>query len=287
MQLRRGIPAVVMMSTVLAACGGSGSPAGSVESDPPRNFPQVQLPSAAASVGDDLAVGNYTLVGSELVSGTVFEDTYTADVSNWSGDDATIEATLAPPAAGFSVVDGSVSFGDVQRGATRVGNDTFTIRRDHNQPLDASTLVWSARATPLPATTFELIDRAQASGGIDADTALLYKVFFEFNDNRLPEEYRGRDDGFFEARAIEVARKRFSSLSPAVQMLLALFCERRLSLGVGQSCRRLRRAPTATTTPVCDCSRCSFRARRPPIRVFGRSSSRSAVKTKRASPGPS
>jgi hypothetical protein len=46
------------------------------------------------------------------------------------------------------------------------------------------------------ATSFELIDQALAAGEISAETALIYRVFHVFDDDRLPEAYRGAANPF-------------------------------------------------------------------------------------------
>ena len=74
-------------------------------------------------------------------------------------------------------------------------------------------------------TTFELIEKALDDGLIDAETALLYEVFAEFQDARLPAQYQGRNDPFFEGTAIMDAARRFDTLSPATQAILAPFLE--------------------------------------------------------------
>ena len=43
----------------------------------------------------------------------------------------------------------------------------------------------------IPPTSFQLIDQALARGEITAETALIYKVFAAFGDDRLPSPYRG------------------------------------------------------------------------------------------------
>jgi hypothetical protein len=74
-------------------------------------------------------------------------------------------------------------------------------------------------------TTFELIGDALADGVIDEETALVYSVFAEFQDPRLPAQYVGRDEPFFEGLAIRTAARRFSTLSPATQAVVAPFLE--------------------------------------------------------------
>lgn len=74
-------------------------------------------------------------------------------------------------------------------------------------------------------TTFELIDAARSDGLIDAETALLYKVYAEFKDSRLPAQYLGRHDPHFEGIAIREAARQLGSLSPATAAIIAPFLE--------------------------------------------------------------
>ena len=184
-----------ILALLLAACGGSGgirrqrgagSLAGTVSNRCTRRASgrwagRLRRDRHRAT---DIEIDNYTLVSSTRISRTVYEYTYTADASNWGTADATISATLASTVASIAVMDGAVSFGDVLEGATEVSTDTFTIRQDRSQPFNADALVWTVQATPLPPTTFELIDKALADGTIDAETALVYKVYDSFGDDR-------------------------------------------------------------------------------------------------------
>lgn len=180
--------------------------------------------SMAEVIGaENIVIGDYTLVSARRISRTVYEYTYRADVSNWGTADATITATLASTAANITVLEGALSFGDVAEGATQASTDTFRIRQNRTQRFNQDALVWSVQATPLPPTTFELIDQALTDGVIDEETALVYKVFYEFNDDRLPAQYLGRDDGFFEATAIQAAEQALDSLSQPTRDLLAPF----------------------------------------------------------------
>ncbi len=175
------------------------------------------------SSGNLFKISDYTLVSSTLVGGTVFEDTFRATVHNLGAGDANIGARLTGTPPGSTIVEGTLAFGAVPRGASAESADTFVVRSDHAIPFDASQWVWSFQAVPLPPTAFELIDKAQAARLIDAETALVYKVFVEFNDERLPAAYRGRDDGIREAQALDEVNDRFQALLPATQQLLAPF----------------------------------------------------------------
>jgi hypothetical protein len=76
---------------------------------------------------------------------------------------------------------------------------------------------------PAPPPSFELIDNDVAAGKIDAETALEYKTFAEFDDARLPEAYRsgsvGGEAGLFMNEVVAA----YPALSAAAQAVLAPF----------------------------------------------------------------
>ena len=76
---------------------------------------------------------------------------------------------------------------------------------------------------PAPPTSFELIDSDLQQGKIDAETALEYKTFAEFDDVRLPAKYRadevGGEAGLFMNEVVEA----FPTLSAAAQAVLEPF----------------------------------------------------------------
>lgn len=177
----------------------------------------VLLPAA------DFEIAGYQLIDRTNISPTLSEETYKADLSNWGAMDANISATLTGTPDGVSVIAGSLSFGDVPAGATLESTNSFTVRRDSSTPFDGAALVWTIVAKPLPPTTFALIDKAVADGRINAETALVYKVYDDFNDNRLPTQYRGRNDGFPDGSAMRTAESSWATLSPATKQLLTPF----------------------------------------------------------------
>jgi hypothetical protein len=171
-------------------------------------------------------VHDYVLQSTRRISRTLFEFTYEAYVSNWGDQDATISATLAPLPSNATIVDGALDFGFVPQGATVKASDTFTIRHDRIAALDEYALPWWVQATPAELTTYELIDQGNANGEIDDETVLVYKLFADYADERLPAQYRGRDDAGVDGRAIEAVRRNFAGLSQPTQDLLAPFLMR-------------------------------------------------------------
>jgi hypothetical protein len=215
------VATTILIGTLLTGCGGGGaSGTDAALASPPQ--PNRRTAQAAIVTGaSGIAIDNYTLVSSTRVGRTVFDYTYKADVSNWGDADADITATLASTAANVTVVQGALDFGNVPLGATQTSSGTFTVRVDRSQPYDEEALSWTVQANALAPTTYQLIDQALAAGAIDSETALVYKVFAEFNDPRLPAQYGGRADAGFEASATQEAELSFDTLSPATQQLLA------------------------------------------------------------------
>ena len=71
-------------------------------------------------------------------------------------------------------------------------------------------------------TSHELIQKALDEGRIDSETALRYRVFAEFGDDRLPDEFRGAPLGSDTDSLDEVAQ-RWDQLSPATRAALDPF----------------------------------------------------------------
>lgn len=68
-----------------------------------------------------------------------------------------------------------------------------------------------------------LIAEGEASGAIDAETAMLYRVYVLFSDTRLPARYRGVDIPIDDSLFLDQVRDRFATLSPAIQELIQPF----------------------------------------------------------------
>jgi hypothetical protein len=68
-----------------------------------------------------------------------------------------------------------------------------------------------------------LIDRAEASGELDSETALVYRVFALFGDARLPARYQGDDSAIKDSLYMVEVRGRFEALSAATKALVQPF----------------------------------------------------------------
>lgn len=75
---------------------------------------------------------------------------------------------------------------------------------------------------PSGSTSDELIEAAYKAGALDAETALLYRVYAAFGDKRLPAIYRGARRTTT-SRAFDDAARVFAKLTPQTQAILREF----------------------------------------------------------------
>jgi hypothetical protein len=87
---------------------------------------------------------------------------------------------------------------------------------------ETSNPVGTPNPTRLPSTV-ERIDRALANGALPSETALIYKVYAAFGDERLPVEYRGDDSRPSGSLILQEVAQRFPALSKDAQSTLAPF----------------------------------------------------------------
>jgi len=94
--------------------------------------------------GPNITIGDYTLISSVRFSRTLFDYTYKAKATNAGpGGAQGVTATVASRSAATTVVEGSLTFGDVGAGQVVTSSDTFTIRQDRTVPFNPTNLVWT------------------------------------------------------------------------------------------------------------------------------------------------
>lgn len=125
-----------------------------------------------------LTVGKYRLVAIRHARGLLFDYTYKASVTN-SGTTAAadVTATIKTAPTNVTLIDGSLSFGDVAAGASVRSRDTFTIRKRIFAPFNPNNLVWTIgkhqnlvpTAEAGPDQTVALNKTAQFDGSASSD----------------------------------------------------------------------------------------------------------------------
>ena len=73
------------------------------------------------------------------------------------------------------------------------------------------------------ASSFDLIDQAEADGTLDSETALIYKVYVAFDDPRLPAQYRGDNTNTATTHILDDVTKTWDALSDTAKATLTPF----------------------------------------------------------------
>src|SRR5438128_1018553 len=107
-----------------------------------------------------------------------------------------------------------------------IGANLF-LQAAHSQSAPAGAQLFlpmvQGRSVTSSASSVQLINQALARNEIDAETAILYKVFAEFGDGRLPAPYHGNDSKLIDMHTMDEAAARFGSLSQQAQDQLQPF----------------------------------------------------------------
>ncbi|AHK79076.1 hypothetical protein M911_07785 [Ectothiorhodospira haloalkaliphila] len=109
----------------------------------------VMTQGAPAQATPELSVENYELVSSQRISRFEFEYTYKAEVTNSGSGAMDVVATVSVDAPGLTVLDDTVSFGDVPADTSVKSADTFSIRHDRRHSFGVDALTWSVTFQPV------------------------------------------------------------------------------------------------------------------------------------------
>jgi hypothetical protein len=89
-------------------------------------------------------IGNYILVSKTPVGRTAYDYVYRASATNGNEFDLkNVQATVTSKVSSTQVIDGSLTFGNVQVGGTVSSSDTFTLRINLTSTFKESDLVWT------------------------------------------------------------------------------------------------------------------------------------------------
>jgi len=93
----------------------------------------------------DLKVSpTYQLISSKRITRTLFDFTYKVQITNSGAENfGDVVASVTSNAVATTIIDGSVSFGEVAPGATVTSQDTFTLRQDRTILFNPADLVWT------------------------------------------------------------------------------------------------------------------------------------------------
>lgn len=114
------------------------------------------FPVASHSQTSDLMIGNYVKLSEKRITRTVYEYTYRADAINSGPGGLNVAGTVTSNSPYTTIMDDSLSFGDLPAGATVTSSDTFTFRHDRSYPFTWSNLVWNiSSVSQQPAITID------------------------------------------------------------------------------------------------------------------------------------
>ena len=185
---------------LMAACSSGGEPMDREDQSPPN----VSITSSQAT-----QFSEYVLSGEATDDVAIEELAYRV---NGSSDLSLLE--IDGRFAGFAELEPGVNTIEVEA-RDAAGNETLeTISVVYTPDPDLPD-----PSEPGGRSAFTVIDQALADGEIDEETAILYRVYAAFGDDRLPNELDV--GGLMDAGAVlRDARERFDTLSPEAQQAI-------------------------------------------------------------------
>lgn len=177
--------------------------------------------------------GTTTIVGTSVrytpAAGFSGPDAFTYSVTDGAAS-ATANVAITVTGGGGPGVDtdgdGLTDEDERARGTDPSDPDTDDDGFDDGGEVRAGSDPKSAASQPLPATgptSTQLIDAALAAGNITAEQALIYKMFAEFRDPRLPAGFVGRPSHNADTRIVAEVALAWPGLSAATRQILEPF----------------------------------------------------------------
>ena len=113
-----------------------------------RNFQSLTAAAAIVQPVNQLAIGDYVKVSSQQITRTLYNYTYTALIKNTGPALTNVTATLTSLDPHTTVIQGTVSFGNVGADSSRRSVNTFTIQQDRTFLFDEAGLYWDISYDP-------------------------------------------------------------------------------------------------------------------------------------------
>jgi uncharacterized protein YjdB len=101
------------------------------------------IPVASHAQTKDLVIVNYVKLSEKRITRTVYEYTYRADVTNSGPAVLNVAAIATNNSSHTTIIDNTLSFGDVPAGTTVTSSDTFIFRHDRSYAFSWSNLSWN------------------------------------------------------------------------------------------------------------------------------------------------
>ncbi|MEO7008767.1 MAG: Ig-like domain-containing protein [Caldimonas sp.] len=140
------------------------------------------------------------------------------------GDDYALFTVAAPGAVTWSSSDTAVATVDADGNVHALAKGSAAITATaQNGTASAAVTIYLTRGATADPTSEALIAQALAGGAIDAEQALVYRVYAQLGDSRLPAAYDGAPNAAPDHMILREASGRLPTLSAATQELLRPF----------------------------------------------------------------
>ena len=168
--LRCWIPSLGLALTLgLSACGG-GDGIGVGATD---GVKRTALATVSAVEPDPAQVVAFTKISEKRITRTLYEYVYSITVKNGRVPQQGIVATITNVGAGTTIVNGSVTVGELLSNASITPTGTITLRHDRALPFDLAAITWQVVGTTL---VDALIEGATLMGAPNS-TALVGQLY--------------------------------------------------------------------------------------------------------------
>jgi hypothetical protein len=241
---RREFTLIVVISVVLGSAGAQGAPTSPFKQPDP-----VQV-GIDGPVDTDQFLGVSGESGPLLLPGPGWSGLQHVVLRETAGSVVTIRVTpldeLSNPVDGGTVVTLRPGERRLVRLADRLPVEDFAartlrvetiagtghaaIRAPWLAPVEVASAAAAASHAPrrhlgesTGPSSWALIDQAESAGGIDHETAVLYRVWAAFDDARLPAVYKGNDRDRFETSDLPTVASEFATYTQATQLALQPF----------------------------------------------------------------
>ena len=133
------------LATMLSLSGCGDTKTEAVES---QTRTAASVSTAATSI--PVSVTGLTKVSEARIGRTVYEYVFQVTFLNSGAQLSDIKAQITSAGTGTTIVDGTVTVGNLASGASTTPTDTITLRHDRTFTFDPAALKWQINGTPVP-----------------------------------------------------------------------------------------------------------------------------------------
>ncbi len=139
------IAALLLSITLLSGCGGGEE---SVAEGAPETLQEEAIIATSK-------ISGYVLVASLPVNDTTVQYTYQASFDNGDFPASQVTARITETPDGIILIDGTLSFSNVEASGRQVSNKHFVIQRDLSKPFHVNDLIWAIEAQREASLSFD------------------------------------------------------------------------------------------------------------------------------------